>query len=54
MRTRLHIGDVGWSPFMEENISTAQASPTRHQRLLLFGETNGTITGVEWNGSASR
>jgi presenilin-like A22 family membrane protease len=45
--------DVGWSPFMEENISTAQASPdTRHQRLLLFGETNGTITGVEWNGSA--
>ena len=44
--------DVGWSPFMEENISEAQALPeTREQRLLLFGESNGTITGMEWNGS---
>ena len=45
--------DVGWSPFMEQTISDAQTQPdTRHQRLLLFGESNGTITGMEWNGSA--
>ena len=44
--------DVGWSPFMEQNISEASAQPdTRHQRLLLFGESNGTLTGIEWNGS---
>ena len=47
--------DVGWSPFMEENISTAQAHPdTRHQRLLLFGQSDGTITGIEWNGSVAQ
>ena len=44
--------DVGWSLFMEETIEEAKAQPdTRHQRLLLFGESNGTITGMEWNGS---
>ncbi len=44
--------DVGWSPFMNQTIDEANAQPeTRYQRLLLFGESNGTITGMEWNGS---
>ena len=42
--------DVGWSPFMEASITEAQSQPdTRHQRLILLGESNGTITGIEWN-----
>ena len=50
--TALTSVDVGWSPFMEENISEAMSMPdTRHQRLILMGADDGTITGVEWNGS---
>ena len=46
--------DVGWSPYLEENISTTQSDPdTRNQRLVLLGESDGTITGVEWDGSYS-
>jgi presenilin-like A22 family membrane protease len=46
--------DVGWSPFMELTVSEAEAQPeTRNQRLLLFGESNGTITGIEWDGTAN-
>ena len=46
--------DVGWSPFMKPTISEAEAQPeTRNQRLLLFGESNGTITGIEWDGTAN-
>ncbi len=46
--------DVGWSPFMEQEITEAQSQPdTRHQRLILLGESNGSITGVEWNGSST-
>ena len=44
--------DVGWSPFMTQTIAEADAMPeTRQQRLILLGESNGAITGVEWNGS---
>ncbi len=44
--------DVGWSPFMTQTIAEADAMPeTRQQRLVLLGESNGAITGVEWNGS---
>jgi len=46
--------DVGWSPFMDESITEAQSKPdTRHQRLILLGESNGTITGIEWNAALS-
>ena len=44
--------DIGWSPFMTQSIEEAQSQPnTRHQRLILLGESTGAITGVEWNGS---
>ena len=43
--------DVGWSPFLEENFSDTQADPeTRLQRMILLGQADGTVTGVEWNG----
>jgi presenilin-like A22 family membrane protease len=46
--------DVGWSPFMKETISEAQSQPdTRDQQLIVLGESNGTITGIEWNGVLS-
>ena len=46
--------DIGWSPFMAQSIEEAEAQPdTRHQRLILLGESTGAITGVEWNGSAT-
>ena len=46
--------DVGWSPFMKPTISEAEAQPeTRNQRLLLFGESNGTVTGIDWDGTAN-
>ena len=46
--------DVGWSPFMEASITEAQSQPdTQHQRLILLGESNGTITGIEWNATLS-
>ena len=42
--------DVGFSPFLEENITDTLAQPeSRLQRMLLLGQANGTITGVEWN-----
>jgi presenilin-like A22 family membrane protease len=44
--------DIGWSPFLGQTIEKAKSQPdTRHQRLILLGESTGTITGVEWNGS---
>ncbi|MDP6199325.1 MAG: presenilin family intramembrane aspartyl protease PSH [Candidatus Poseidonia sp.] len=44
--------DVGWSPFLTENISDTQADPeARLQRMILLGQADGTITGVEWNGT---
>ena len=44
--------DIGWSPFLEQTIEEAKSQPaTRHQRLILLGESTGAITGVEWNGS---
>jgi presenilin-like A22 family membrane protease len=46
--------DVGWSPFMKETITEAQSQPdTRDQQLIVLGESNGTITGIEWNGVLS-
>ena len=44
--------DIGWSPFLGQTIEKAKSQPdTRHQRLILLGESTGAITGVEWNGS---
>ena len=44
--------DIGWSPFLDQTIEEAKSQPaTRHQRLILLGESTGAITGVEWNGS---
>ena len=44
--------DIGWSPFLGQTIEEAKSQPdTRHQRLILLGESTGAITGVEWNGS---
>ena len=49
---RFTSADVGWSPFMDQNFTEAGSQPeTRHQRLLLFGESEGRLTGIEWNGS---
>ena len=49
---RFTSSDVGWSPFMDQNFTEAASQPeTRHQRLLLFGESEGRLTGIEWNGS---
>ena len=49
---RFTSADVGWSPFMDQNFTEAASQPeTRHQRLLLFGESEGGLTGIEWNGS---
>jgi presenilin-like A22 family membrane protease len=44
--------DVGFSPFLEENHTTVLASPeTRMQRMVMLGESEGHITGIEWNGT---
>ena len=44
--------DIGWSPFLGQTIEEAKSQPdTRHQQLILLGESTGAITGVEWNGS---
>lgn len=40
--------DIGVSPFSTTNISMTPSN----QRMLLTGQSDGTITGVEWNGSA--
>lgn len=40
---------VGTSPFAAVNTSTMPAD----QQMMLLGEANGDVTGVEWNGSAS-
>jgi len=46
--------DIGWSPFMNQTIEEASAQPdTRHQRLILLGESSGAVSGVEWNGSVN-
>ena len=46
--------DVGYSPFLELNYTELEASPqTRHQRMVLMGESRGHVTGVEWNGTSS-
>lgn len=41
--------DLGISPFEEDNATLVP----ENRRMLLLGENNGTITGIEWNGSES-
>lgn len=41
--------DIGVSPFEEDNASMVP----ENRRMILLGENNGTITGIEWDGSQS-
>ena len=41
--------DMGISPFEEDNATMVP----ENRRMILLGENNGTITGIEWDGSQS-
>jgi len=41
--------DVGWSPYMEDNFTEAQAKGEAIT-MVIVGESNGTITAWEWDG----
>lgn len=41
--------DIGVSPFEEDNATMVP----ENRRMILLGENNGTITGIEWDGSQS-
>ena len=42
--------DVGWSPFMTENFNEI-GTQLQSQRFIIIGDSEGSVVGIEWNGT---